>query len=431
MPPQPNVKKNKIAKSGAIGILAVIGSSFAAIIFIPPIISQIGEQSYGVWASLAIFTGAGALFDLGIPRSMTYYLGASKKTNNHGSKIFWTSAAIIALIATLISTTLLIAEIYFHGNSFSWSDIPKEIVAPLIACGIYLAIASIITNFLRAHIEYSLRSHVLQIFALIFHLLNFGGVFLITIVSKNTMHLILHTCIATTAIMLLHLVYCIKFLAIPKYTKPDKRIAKILLGRSLGHFSLSIINSLSLPINRYLAITLGGTNAHTVFDVTARVAIAATGMLQAFNLQIFGIALKLRLTHSTSALRLAKRMTGITFTLYALGIIILFFTADSISEYLLQNTKEEASTILFIMVAGVATTGVAEPAMRTMWAWGLERTAASIRGFALIVNFTLIALLAGKNPTLAISIGYSASLILGSIATIATLFIIEKKNDRF
>ena len=419
---------NKIARHGTIGMIAVVISAATAIIFIPPIIDLIGQKTYGIWAALAIFTGAGSLLDLGIPRAMTYYLGSAKRTKRNESTIFWTSASIIGIICSIILLALLLTSKLIHGSSFGWSDIPKEMNLPLIAGGAYLIMNAIVTATFRAYIEYHLKSHAIQVLALTFHLLNFGGIFLLAFLSQDAAHLILHTCAVTTIITLLHIAYCAKFLMLPKYSTPDVRIGKLLIKRSIGHLTLNIVNSLSIPINRYLVISFGGVASHTIFDIAIRVAIAATSVLQAFNLQVYGVVLRLKQTSSGTAIALAIRMTKITIAVYSLGIFVLYFTVDSIGTYLINDARNEFTTILFITIAGVATTGIAEPAMRTLWAWGLERRAALIRSTALLINILLIAFFVDENPALEIASCYSFSLITGSFATVASLILLKTKD---
>jgi hypothetical protein len=231
-------------------------------------------------------------------------------------------------------------------------------------------------------------------------------------------------------LFLIHLLVCHRE-GLPAACAPSIRIVRVLVGRSVGYFVLGLVNIIALPMNRITLTVWGGGSAHALFDLGLKVAMAATSLLQVFNAPLFTLLAK-KSKRGPKSFSLVWGMVAASFLLYSVGMIALVFLGPALSQILVPEEQSALAVILFILVGGVAFTGVSEPVMRAFWAWGWERMAARVRLVTFFGNMALLFAISGAEPSLAVSFAYSFPLFMGSIAMLGMLIGVTAKtrNDQ-
>jgi len=70
---------------------------------VPMILREVGASTYGMWATLSIFTGVGGFLDFGVPRSMIFCMGRPVTSGALSEAVFWTAVGIVTGTSILIS----------------------------------------------------------------------------------------------------------------------------------------------------------------------------------------------------------------------------------------------------------------------------------------------------------------------------------------
>jgi len=424
-----NVRKY-LKQSILIGGISTVGSSLVTLSLAPILIRQIGLVNYGVWALLATFTGVAVVIDLGIARSVVYYL---MKARHPKRKIHAFSTGLFLLIS-LVAFLTLFAAIYAISDfnlDFKLGDVPPLILPIVIFYGIIVTGLVLLINFFRAILESQMKIHLAQALTFTFHLLNYGSACIVAFFTKDIKLLIQTSCLIHFIVLGLY-VFVSYRLGLPPIRRPVWKVARILIGRSSGYFLLGLVNIVTVPFNRILVTSIGGSTAHALFDLGLKVAMAATGLLQTISSPLFALFSKLRTENARRALTIAGKMTGLVFLLYLSGVLVLFFSSDWLAGYLTSVESAKLKDVLLILVVGVAFTSVAEPSMRASWAWGLERATAFIRIAGLCGNVFIAILWTSLDPVIRISAGYSIPLFLGSLVQISLLFritVLQNKGE--
>ena len=122
-----------LKKSTSTGLINSVGSAVFSVILIPLIISRIGMENYGAWATLMIFIGLSGTADLGLSKSLVYYIPKQKTIEEKGricSAGLIINCVIIFIIAGAgISAYLLGISVWGENESirgFCWQKTERR-----------------------------------------------------------------------------------------------------------------------------------------------------------------------------------------------------------------------------------------------------------------------------------------------------------------
>lgn len=412
------ISVRSLASRGAVGAATVIGGLVLTVVAVPLILRKVGAGTYGMWATLSLFTGVGGFLDLGVPRSMAFCLGRDGASRGFQQAVFWTSVAIVVGVSLLVGFggALLIA--FTGAERGAWGEIPPEVMSHLLPAGLVLLVTAAPLALLRSLLEYRLRTPDIQAITLVYQLLNSIGILCIAHLSQRVEHLILGTVFATLVAIALHVRAIHVSGGVPGWRRPRFKLGVAILSRSRGHFGLQAANALALPANRYVLVTFDTAGTYAVFDIMTRVALAALSLLQSINIQVYGMALRTRAYGRRHVSDLVKGTTIVSAALWMLGCGTLLVIGEWAYEAFLPRDAGGTPLLLVVVVAGIAASGVAEPSTRALWALGKEGFTATVRATALFINFLLVPLLANSVSLLtAVSVSYSLSIFVGAVLT--------------
>jgi O-antigen/teichoic acid export membrane protein len=411
--------KSYIRKASITGLMNSIGSAVFAIIFLPLLISNIGVRDYGILALLVIFVGISGTADFGLSKAIVYFVPKQKdqhEVNEIFSAVLCLNIFIILIILSVSST------LYFYNiNPWNNKDISETLGKLLLVCGTLIIGSLLITSSFRSILEATYNIHLANIGSLLLTILNYALIYLISTITENINALIY----ASTAIYFLILIYHI--IAARLYTNinfhiPTMLTIKSIINYSIGVFFIGVINSLVTPLNRYMVVVLcHDISAYGLFDIGLKVAMIATGCLTAFVsplLSLFSKYGKPGIIHIKDLLQ--RYIIGLG-VLYFCGCSLFWLFGDFIITNLLHNNSTELFFVTFILLLGVALTGVAEPFNCALLALGDLAILVKIRLLVPIINIAALLLLK-VSPLYSIAVAYSLSYAFVSILLVVIFY---------
>jgi O-antigen/teichoic acid export membrane protein len=421
--------KKYLAKSFTTGIIASIGTATISLYFVPLLIGNLGAKGFGIWTFLAFFTGISGLGEIGISKAIVLLLN-NAVTDVEKRKFLGAALATGITLALIFSiTTWLITPFLIDKANANITN--QNTIEILRNTGSILIFTSIIGSIMRSIFEARLSYHKYNVINFITITSNYCITWAIT-QKINSINIAL---ITTTTIFSIGLVINILF-AFKNYYRPALPTHKeinILLKKSLDFFGIGIINIILLPINRYFVTYATGMEGHGIFDIAIKISQASTNILSMISVPLYGVFAKYNASTDLkkNIYFITKKVTLAAFIFYITGIILFNIIGEQLCSILSQTNSNELFEITLILLITLASGGVAEACVRSLWATNRTGIYLLIRTCSLILNIILIYILnINNNYSIFInaSIPYGTPHLLSSFAVIITFKIISDKH---
>ena len=411
-----------LLKSSVTGLANSIGSALISFIFIPLIISKVGIEKYGTWAVLAIFIGIPSIAEVGLSKSLVYLIPKQrdrlKIDKIYSSGLLLNYATIVLFGLTGVILYCLKINIWGENALISINDGRN-----IFICGVIITCCVLATTFYRSVLEAFFKIHLVNLGYLIQTLLHYLVAYIISIYTNDIDFLIVATAAVYFIILVFHLTM-VKITTDVAFSMPSIELVRRVLKKSFGFFSVSICFIILQPINRYMVVRFSDdASMYGIFDISIKVAAAASSCLKVFSTPIFGVFSGYGVSQIQKIKKvLIKYFVGLSFG-YILGCILFFFIGMELLGFFIETDKALLFHVSMIMLLGFGTSGVAEPFLRTLWALGYVRVAFNVYLIALIANFLVMILLYKASFIYRASIAYSVAYVTVSILTIASCVI--------
>ncbi|MFX0053039.1 MAG: hypothetical protein ACFE8U_17330, partial [Candidatus Hermodarchaeota archaeon] len=279
---------NYLKKSISAGIGNILGSALIAIVFIPLIIQNIGMEMYGIWALLFIFIGISSIADFGISKSLVYFIPKQRTeedVNEVYSAGFFLNSLMVLLVG-VVGIIIYLSRVDVWGNNQSLSS---ELGQKLILYGIIIACCSLATSFYRSTLEALYKIYIVNVGYLILTASNYISIYTLSLFTKKVDYFIICTTSVYVIIFLFHLLIVHLntpvSLHIPKFTS-----VKRILDCAIGFLSISLLNTIVEPSNRYLFVVLSeNAQDYGIFDIALKIAMIFSNCLSTFATPLFSV----------------------------------------------------------------------------------------------------------------------------------------------
>lgn len=400
---------NYIRKSFSIGLFSTFTASVIVLLLSPILIQHVGLEKYGVWAFYNSLLSLSAIFDLGLSRSIVYYVAkATDEDQRQG-----VAATGFVLTATMALICVLLAPAFYAMSRSAIETNDHDFAAFSLYAPVFVAI-SLMLSFFRAIFEARLKVHLNHALISLFQILNI--VFLCAL-SALTSDLTLLIGASGLIYLLNILVYAFWTRSIQSWSlfAFDKKFAYRLVKTAKTYFVLGITNAVTIPLNRILIQFFLGPGAHALFDIALKFSMAWNSVVQLLNAPLFSIYIEKK-DHSKEYLSfLASRMIFLSSLVHLVGISIAFVFARDVGSVMLPSHADEFVSYFLILFIGVPFSSIAEPIVKYLWSIGKEGVTFLVRLVTLLINaglFVALYYIGFRNPgALAFSVAMISSTI--------------------
>lgn len=397
-----------LKKSVSTGLGKSLGSTLIAVIFIPLIIYRIGIENYGIWMLLVIFMGISSVADIGLSKSLVYFLPRQKSQediNEMYSAGFFLNSFSVLLVA-VFGFIVFISGVNVWGAN---APIPYETGRLLLVSGLIIAACSLATTFYRFVLEALYKIYIVNVGFLLLTALNYISIYLLSFVTDKIEHFIL----ATTAIYIFMLFFhwaIVRTKLNVSLHVPRLATIRKMAKYSFGFFIVGSFFTITDSANRYLIIFFGGSAAtYGIFDVALKVAFMGFSCLQSFAAPLFSLFANYGEDRMSEIKHILNRSFFWLSGVYVAGcLLFLIFGRYALDMFFGKNSPELFSASL-ILVLGITFFGIAEPCHRALLALGHLRLVFKINAVQLVTNFLFIAIFADLEPLYRLSLAYSLS----------------------
>lgn len=395
-------------KSVSTGLGKSLGSTLVAVIFIPLIIRNIGIENYGIWMLLVIFMGISSVADIGLSKSLVYFLPRQKSQediNEMYSAGFFLNGFSVLLVV-VFGFIVFISGVNVWGANAS---IPYETGRLLLVSGLIIAACSLATTFYRFVLEAFYKIYIVNIGFLLLTALNYISIYLLSFVTDKIEHFILVTTAIYIFMFFSHWAIVRTKLNISLHVPRLATIRKM-VKYSFGFFIVGSFFTITDSANRYLIIFFGGSAAtYGIFDVALKVAFMGFSCLQAFAAPLFSIFAHYGEERMSEIKHILNRSVFWISGVYVVGcLLFLIFGRHALDIFLGKNSPELFNASL-ILVLGIAFFGIAEPFHRALLGLGNLWLVFKINAVQLVTNFLFIAIFTDLDPLYRLSLAYSLS----------------------
>ena len=373
---------------------------------IPFIISNVGLETYGLWAYIFISQGIGSLLVLGVSKSLIQNMAHK---NDHFSYWFGVKRFLIFMLVCMVGVTLSVVLIFERSNVEMLGLTKLQSIQAIISFSLCCA-SALILDYSKGFFEAINKVYLAHTYSFLHTLVLYFSIcvavfldadlvtmylvaslsfFIIAVVSQSHIYVVFTRGIATSSVVSL----------------------KHILSQSRHFAGFDLLTSLVIPLNRLvIAASFGGGVSHGIFDIGLKLATSASGLLMAFSTHLHA-HFRLMVAKGKDNFRLVKNMISFLFLLYLSGLTTFYFLSEFILNYI--GLESSASEILFILLACIALTGVCEPALKALWSQGNAVLSFQIKVFQFVFNVILLLSLYDLGALLRVSLAYGIPLALG------------------
>ena len=415
-----------ILKSFSTGVLTSAGTALVSLLFIPLLVSNMGQEGFGAWVFLNFYIGLAGFGQLGLTKANVLILNDQALKEEHPEYLggVLTLGLILALLfcggAFIFSSSLV--------SSYSTQTLLEHELQKLSRVGAILLSVAILNSIFASIQEARLKVHIVNVTLFSITATNYLAAWLVSSITGS----VTMACISTLAVFTIGTILQ-GYLALTDYvtpSKPSPRHLQYIFRLSLGFVGISIVNLLIIPLNRYLVVVLGGGMvSHALFDTGLKLAMAANRILAMIGVPLLGIFSKFN-SSTEDTLKMAgilKKATLLVTILYFSGVLLFGGTGQILCDLLFPDDSQRLLVVSLIMVIGVCTSGVAEPSVRGLWAvkalWGCF----AISLVMLLINVATPFLYQPIPNYLIFPISYSLAIFCGSILYVS-FFQIKLRN---
>ncbi len=412
--------------TGAAKNFAVILST---LIFLPLTIQKIGLEVYGLVVMPLIFGGVIAFADFGVSKSVTFLI-AGRSDDGEIGEVITSGAFVNGIVISLLAIAawiLIVLKVPIFGESLNIED---SLRSHVIIVGFSILVVMLINNLFAAILE----AFFLQ------HYINMG--FAISSVAVNTfiygaslvtdsVPVLMISPLFAFILMTIYYLYIITSRTAAALGRASYMETLKLATLSLDFFKISAVNTLVLPANKFLLVYLSGsTGALAVLDISMKIAMMSSAMLNTLSQPLFAVFSNNSLGRDQIG-KYAICVTTILFSAYLVGVAIYFSVGAKIVSYL---DRENASVLFDMSIAlmiGLGLHACSEPCFRAMLGVGDLGVALRLKLLTPILNILILAVMLSDQTLASIVYSYAAAVFLAGVFIILYFAIFfERRMNR-
>jgi hypothetical protein len=348
------LKKNVFASVGK-----MLTVSSVTLLLLPIIIQKVGLDLYGIISLTLLFSGASSLMDLGLSQAIVLLTGSKEISSNQ----VITSAIYINLtIISIVTVGFIIlnyAGVDFLGKDINLKESEKYW---LLITSFLILIFMLLNNICKSILEANYYMHIVN-----FSLATFTPVLYLTIYAlsffTNNISIYIVTPLLITVCLFVFYVVFIKTKTNIKLVKVNKIHIKAVLKCSFRFLNLGIINSVIMPIMRYLFILMvADVGMYAIFDLSFKVAMLANSLIVSLSVPMFAVFSKMIKEKASEMSKIAFKIFYISLGVYLLILVGYHFLGEFILSYLKLsvNHLDVLYDLIFVLLISLGSVAVVE-----------------------------------------------------------------------
>jgi O-antigen/teichoic acid export membrane protein len=403
-----NQIKKYIFKNLYTGLFKTSLTLLMAGVAIPLIIKNIGVGNYGIISIVLVFSSLTGMLDLGLSRSLIFFKGDSKENSKEISAIY-----IINLFLFITILFFGIAIFIFNINLLGRNlEVNSRTLRWLNFISITLLSLGIVNNLLRSSLEANFKLHLVNWGYLIQSaIINIG--WLLLAILKTNIILFLFLPIVSSLITIIYYLFHLPHIY-STIRKPDKASFKNVFETTLQFFKVGTLNSIHLPLIKYILIFfIGNVSAIGIFELATKLAGLANMVLSYISKPFFSIASKYQETNNDYLWKLIKKVTKFLTLTSIAGYLVFIILNKYIILYFFKEYSTEIFQVLNLVVIGNLFIASSESIQKFLLGSGKVKLVAKIKFMGIIANCIILFLLFSFHMfnLTTIALSYSISLV--------------------
>jgi O-antigen/teichoic acid export membrane protein len=357
----PVYNSKEVAKNSIYNIAGYLIPLVFAIILIPPLISGLGVERFGILSLSWVIIGYFSFFDFGIGRSMTKVIAEKIGINDEEKipAIFWTSLLLMILISLIVLLVLL----FFIPDLVNLFNISEELKTEATYTFFALAVAIPLvatTAGLRGVLEAYQKFKIINILRLFLGAFSFLGPLLVLYISDSIFDIIIFLIGIRLIVWTLYLLQCFKVNYNLKRIVINFRILRPLLKLSLWITIANIIGPIITYSDRFLIASLISAATVTYYVTPYEVVTKLLLIPGAIVGVLFPIFSSTYLTNFKMSKDLFIRGTKFIFLiLYPIILILSTLSFEGLTLWLGSEFAQSSSIVMQFLIIGVLFNAVA------------------------------------------------------------------------
>lgn len=348
------LKKNVFASVGK--ILTV---SSVTLLLLPIIIQKVGLDLYGIISLTLLFSGVSSLMDLGLSQAIVLLSGDKKITSNQ----VVTSAIYINLtIISVVSIGFIVLNylgVDFLGKDINLNGTEKKW---LLVTSFLILIFMLLNNICKSILEANYFMHVVNFSLALFTPLLYLTIYALSFFTDSVSIYIITPLVITFCLFVFYVIY-IKVKTDVKFAKVSKEHIKTVLKCSFRFMNLGIINSVIMPIMRYLFILMvADVGLYAIFDLSFKVAMLANSLIVSLSVPMFAVFSKMIKEKAAEMSKIAFKIFYISLGVYLAIVVGFYFLGEFVLSYLKLsvNHLDVLYDLIFVLLISLGSVAVVE-----------------------------------------------------------------------
>lgn len=351
--------KNYLKKNVFASVGKILTVSSVTLLLLPIIIQKIGLDLYGIISLTLLFSGVSSLIDLGLSQAIVLLSGDKKITSNQ----VITSAVYINLTIISIITIVFILLNYLGvdllGENINLNSSEKLC---LLITGFLILIFMLLNNLCKSILEANYFMHVVNFSLALFTPVLYLTIYILSFFTDNVLVYIITPLIITSILFVFYVIY-IKIKTDIRLVKVGRKQIIHVLKCSLRFLNLGVINSIIMPVMRYLFILMvADVGMYAIFDLSFKVAMLANSLIVSLSVPMFAVFSKLIKEKAAEMSKIAFKIFYISLLVYVAIIVGYHFLGETILSYLrlTENNLDVLYNLIFILIVSIGSVAVVE-----------------------------------------------------------------------
>jgi O-antigen/teichoic acid export membrane protein len=348
------LKKNVFA---AVGKILTVSS--VTLLLLPIIIQKIGLDLYGVISLTLLFSGVSSLMDLGLSQAIVLLSGDKKISSN---QVISSAIYINIIIISIVSVVFIMLNylgVDFLGKNINLTSSEKYW---LLFTGFLILIFMLLNNLCKSILEANYFMHVVNFSLALFTPILYITIYILSFFTDNVIVYIL-TPLVITALLFVFYVIFIKTKTDVTLIKVNKTHIKYVLRCSLKFLNLGVINSIIMPVMRYMFILMvADVGLYAIFDLSFKVAMLATSLIVSLSVPMFAVFAKLIKEKAVEMSKLAFKIFYISLLVYFAILVGYHFLGEEILSFLKLETENSGIlyNLIYVLIISLGSVAVVE-----------------------------------------------------------------------
>ena len=351
--------KNYLKKNVFASVGKILTVSSVTLLLLPIIIQKVGLDLYGIISLTLLFSGVSSLMDLGLSQAIVLLSGDKKISSNQ----VVTSAIYINLtIISIVSIGFILLNflgVDFLGKNINISESEKKW---LLVTSFLILVFMLLNNICKSILEANYYIHLVNFSLALFTPLLYLTIYALSFFTDSVAIYIVTPLIITVCLFVFYVVY-IKVKTNVKFVKVSKSHIKTVLKCSFRFMNLGIINSVIMPIMRYLFILMvADVGLYAIFDLSFKVAMLANSLIVSLSVPMFAVFSKMIKEKAAEMSKIAFKIFYISLGVYLAIIVGFHFLGEFILSYLKLsvNHLDVLYDLIFVLLISLGSVAVVE-----------------------------------------------------------------------